>query len=315
MAARDLTSTAGAFDNAKGVAWAAVAVALFALIFVSGKWSGGVASAAQIIWLRYVGGFLCVVAWALLSRERVRGLATPQLPVHAVRAAAGGGGGMAAIYAATNMPVADATAIGLLDGFFTVLLGVFVLKEAFTPRQWGAALVCLAGAMIVVAGDGAGLHLQADTLLAGLVALAGAVLIAVESILIKTLARSERAIIVLFYVNLFGMLLFAAPALWQWQPVPAALTGAFVLLGPIAILAQVCNIQAFRLSDAALIGPVRYTWIVFGALFGWVLFGETPTTATYAGGALILIGGAGLAASRSRRILPTAVPGAPGPPR
>ncbi|MBL6431816.1 MAG: DMT family transporter [Alphaproteobacteria bacterium] len=108
-----------------------------------GKWSGGVASAAQIIWLRYVGGFLCVVAWALLSRERVRGLATPQLPVHAVRAAAGGSGGMAAIYAATNMPVADATAIGLLDGFFTVLLGVFVLKEAFTLRQWGAALVFL----------------------------------------------------------------------------------------------------------------------------------------------------------------------------
>jgi drug/metabolite transporter (DMT)-like permease len=314
MIFRDRTSAAGAFENAKGVAWAAVAVALFALIFVSGKWSGGIASAAQIIWLRYVGGFLCVVAWAFLRRERLHGLAKPKLRVHAVRAIAGGGGGMAAIYAATNMPVADATAIGLLDGFFTVLLGVFVLKETFTLRQWGAALVCLAGAMIVVAGDGASLRLEADMVLAGLAALAGAVLIAVESILIKTLARSERAIVVLLYVNLFGMLLFAGPALWQWQSVPAGLIGAFVLLGPIAIIAQLCNIQAFRLSDAALIGPVRYTWIVFGALFGWVLFGESPTTATYAGGALILIGGAGLAASRSRRILPTAVPGAPGSP-
>ncbi|MBL6431817.1 MAG: hypothetical protein HPM95_14470 [Alphaproteobacteria bacterium] len=111
--------------------------------------------------------------------------------------------------------------------------------------------------MIVVAGDGrsepASRHAACRSRRP-----AGAVLIAVESILIKTLARSERAIIVLFYVNLFGMLLFAGPALWQWQPVPAALTGAFVLLGPIAILAQVCNIQAFRLSDAALIGPVRY---------------------------------------------------------
>ncbi|WP_051242431.1 DMT family transporter [Stappia stellulata] len=312
MVSGDRTSTAGAFDNAKGVAWAAVAVALFALIFVSGKWSGGVASAAQIIWLRYVGGLLCVVAWALLRRERQYGLATPQIHVHAVRAAAGGGGGIAAIYAATNMPVAEATAIGLLDGFFTVLLGVCVLKEAFTLRQWGAAFVCLAGAMIVVAGDGVGLRLAADMVLPGLAALAGAVLIAVESVLIKTLARSERALVVLFYVNLFGMLLFAAPALWQWQPVPASLIGAFVLLGPVAIIAQVCNIQAFRLSDAALIGPVRYTWIVFGALFGWLLFAETPRPATYAGGTLILIGGAGLAASRSRRTQAGPAPGSSG---
>lgn len=312
MVSGDGTSSAGAFDNAKGVAWAAVAVALFALIFVSGKWSGGVASAAQIIWLRYVGGVVCVIVWAVLRRERWHGLATPQIHVHAVRAAAGGGGGMAAIYAATNMPVADATAIGLLDGFFTVLLGVFILKEAFTPRQWGAAFVCLAGAMVVVAGDGASLRLDPDTLTAGLVALAGAVLIAVESILIKTLARSERALVVLLYVNLFGAVLFAGPALWQWQPVSPALTGAFVLLGPVAILAQLCNIQAFRLSDAALIGPVRYTWIVFGALFGWILFAELPSDATYAGGALILIGGAGLAASRSRRIAASADGRAPG---
>ncbi|SDU30455.1 DMT family transporter [Stappia sp. ES.058] len=297
MFARDTTPVAGQFDNAKGVAWASVAVALFALIFVSGKWSGGVASAAQIIWLRYVGGFVCVVAWAVLRRVRLNSLSTSQLPVHAIRATAGGGGGMAAIYAATNMPVADATAIGLLDGFFTVLLGVFLLKEGFTLRQWGAALVCLAGAMIVVAGDGAGFRLAPETAGAAVVALGGAVLIAVESILIKTLARSERAIVVLLYVNLFGMLLFAGPALWQWQSVPAGLIGAFVLLGPVAIVAQICNIQAFRLSDAALIGPVRYTWIVFGALFGWALFAEVPTTATCLGGVLILFGGAGLAAS------------------
>ena len=282
----------------KGIAWAVLAVAIFSLFFLSGKLAGGAASATQIMFMRYAGGFLTVIVVALAMRARLRDFATKQLHFHALRASMGGGGGIMAIYAAAHMPVANATAIGLLDVVFVMLLGVYVLKEIVTPRQWLAAAACLVGAIIVVV-FGSGLRLGEATLEASAAALLGALLLAIESILIKKLARSENAIAFLLYVNLFGTLLLAIPAFIEWRPIPLSYVAAFLMLGPLAIAGQACNIQAFRLADVSLLGPVKYSWIVFAALFGFLFFGEVPQTATYVGGALIVAGGVVIALSRS----------------
>lgn len=287
-------------SNMFGVLWAVLGVGLFGLIYVSGKMTGGAISAGQIIWFRYFGALLTMLIWLMLRRNDLRLIASKQVGLHAVRALAGGGGGMAAIYAASNMEVASATSIGLLDGLFTILLGVFLLKEAFTPTQWLSALVCLFGAMFVVAG-GDSVSLDVNNWFPALIALCGAAMVAIESIMIKTLARSEPAVSVLLYVSAFGTLIFLVPALWLWQPLGSLQTLALLSLGPIAIAGQLCNIKAFRLSDAALIGPIRYSWIIWGTAFGWIFFNEVPSLTTYLGSALILAGGAKLAFSRARR--------------
>jgi drug/metabolite transporter (DMT)-like permease len=272
-----------------GIAWALIAVGLFALTYLAGKLVPG-ASALEIMWLRYVGGLVTVVAWMLIA-GRTHQIGRGQIHLHVLRAAAGGGTGTAAIYAASHMPVADATAIGLLDGFFTIVLGVLVHREVVSLRHWGAALLCLLGAVIVVAGKGAALRLGGDTLFPALVALGGAMLAAIEYILIKGLARSETTLSVLFYVNLFGTLLLGLPALAAWSGQRWPFLAFFLSLGPVAILAQTCNIRALRFTDTAVIGPVRYSWIVFGAVYGLLFFGERPSLSTYVGGAVILAGG------------------------
>ncbi len=58
--------------------------------------------------------------------------------------------------------------------------------------------------------------------------------------------------------------------------------------------------MALRLADVSLIGPVRYSWIIFGALFGFIFFAEQPNTSTYVGGVLILLSGAWLAILRTQ---------------
>jgi drug/metabolite transporter (DMT)-like permease len=272
-----------------GIAWALVAVGLFALTYLAGKFVAG-ASALEIMWLRYVGGLVTVIVW-VLGTGNPHLIGSRQVHVHVLRAAAGAGTGSAAIYAASHMRVADATAIGLLDGFFTIVLGVFVHREIVSLRHWGAALLCLIGAVIVVAGKGVILRLDDQTFFPAVVALGGAVLAAVEYILIKGLARSENTVSVLFYVNLFGALLLGLPALFAWSGQSWLHLAFFLSLGPVAILGQTCNIRALRLTDAAVIGPVRYSWLVFGALYGWLFFGERPNIATYVGGAVILAGG------------------------
>ncbi|BAT58641.1 EamA-like transporter family protein [Variibacter gotjawalensis] len=287
-------------SNLKGIVWALLGVGVFSFYFLAGKFSDGAASATQIMWMRYTGGFITVVVVMLVMRTPVATLETRQLHFHAFRAAMGSGGGIAAIYAAAHMPVANATAIGLMDAVFVMLFGVFLLKETVTARQWLAAGVCLAGAVVVIV-FGRGLNLSEGSLFTSGVALAGALFLAIESLIMKRLARSESAMAYLFYVNLFGSLILTVPGLIEWRPIPLTYIAAFLMLGPLAIAGQSCNIMAFRLTDIALLAPVKYTWIVFAALFGFVFFGEVPTAATYAGGALIVAGGAALALSRVAR--------------
>lgn len=86
----------------------------------------------------------------------------------------------------------------------------------------------------------------------------------------------------------------------NWAGIEIRWIACFLLLGPLAIVAQYCNIQAFRAAPSSVIGPIRYTWIIYGALFGVLFFGEAFTLPMAAGISLILVGGALLARLRNR---------------
>ena len=289
-------------NNLPGVLWALAAVGIFTFTYVAAKLSGTGAAAMQVMWLRYVGGTLTTLA-LLTARGGLSGIGFASRPaLHIGRAAAGAFGASSAVYAASNMPVASASAIGLLDGFFIVLLGLFALGERISVRQALAIVLSMLGALVVVASQGAfGGWDPAFALPAG-IALVGALLVGIESILLKALARSERALIVLLSVNVLGALLLSIPAWFTWVALPWPWLIAFLGLGPLAIAAQYCNIRAFRVADASVVGPVRYTWVVYGALAGAVFFHEPLTPLVWTGIALVLAGGCWLALLRARPV-------------
>ena len=186
-----------------------------------------------------------------------------------------------------------------------VALAALLLREVVRPGHWLAGALSAAGAYVVIraigmdAGDAsaaAGVGGQAPGMpaLDGIVAaLAGALLIACETLMIKILARRESALGVLAHVNAIAALLFAVPGIWAARSagLGVAEIAPFLLLGPLAIAAQFCNILAFRMADAAILGPISYTWILFSALLGYVWFGEVPGPGLALGAALIVIGG------------------------
>ena len=281
--------------HTEAVAWVTVATAIFTVILASGKLTGGQVSAFQILFLRYVGGVATCLILVAIAREPVWRTDARRVATHAARTGCGALSGACAIHAAAEMPIADATAIGLLDGAMAVLLGIVLLREAVGGRQWLAIGVSVAGAAVVTLGNGAFGQIRADDVVPAAVALLGAGLGALEAVLLRMLAVAERPVAVLFFVNLLGLVLLAAPGLLTWRTGADAGGFVFVLLGPFAVLAQYCNIRGFRLAPVAVVGPVGYSWIVFAALLGLFAFGEVPSAATLAGAALIVAGGVMLA--------------------
>ena len=119
-------------DALRGVGWAMLGTGLFSLAYLAGKLSGDVVSVFQIVLLRYLGGSSILLMMTLRQRSLHATLKTRRPVAHLVRSVCSGSGGFAAIYAATHLPAASASAIGLLDGVLIVLLGALVFGERWS---------------------------------------------------------------------------------------------------------------------------------------------------------------------------------------
>ncbi len=267
--------------------------ALFTPVFAAGKFVDGAVPALAIVAIRYLSGALTVGAVVAITRTPIGRLRSPQPLLHLLRVFLGAGGGVCIIKSATLMPIADATAIGLTEGLLIVAFAALLLGERVTVKHVVAGSLCAAGAFVVV-GASIGQTAPGNRYLEGaLLAGAGAVLIALETVMIKVLARREGALGVLAHVNGMAALVFLIPGWWFARSAGLGLSdlAPFLCLGPIAILAQYCNIKAFRLADASILGPISYSWILFSALLGYVWFAEVPAQSTFIGATLIVAGG------------------------
>jgi len=277
--------------NTKAIVWVTVGTALFSLIFASGKFANGSAGSLQILFLRYIGGLATLLLVLAVRHERLSAYRSPKPVSHFMRAVFGASGGGALIYASANMPIVDATAIGLLYVVFVIPLGVVFLRERLSGQHLGAIAICCTGAAFIMASRGAFTAFHLAYLFPAGIAVLGAALLAVEGLMIKLLSSSDRAMTVLLYVNTFGILLMAGPAAMQWVPLSFEAATLFVLLGPLAVTAQYCIVQGYRLASLSIVGPVDYTWLIFAALIGFLCFDEIPTLGVAVGSAVIAIGG------------------------
>ncbi|EPJ53987.1 MAG: hypothetical protein OFPI_08550 [Osedax symbiont Rs2] len=293
MSANSQTLTNNATgNNMQAILWVLSGTAVFSMIFASGKLLGGSDWVWQIIFFRYLSGLAVMIAVA--RYQKVRLTLSPKWPMHLSRALVGGAGGCAAIYAAANMAVADAAAIGLLDSVFAIILGMLIFRELVSVRRWLAISGCIAGAVVVLLDQGA---FQAESALgfAALAALGSAIFLALESVLIRALAVKEDIIVVLLHVNFFGALLFAIPALLIWGETDTVTKLTLCLLGPLAILGQYCNIRGYRIANLSIVAPVGYSWIIFALAIDYLFFSQPLTAMLISGSALILLSGLYLA--------------------
>lgn len=275
---------------AAAVALSLAGSGLFALVFAFPKaahLAGVELPWFQVVFIRYAMGFLTILPLAFLRCGRGQSIKSPQAKLHFARAFCGFACLGCLTFAMTRMPYADAVAISYTKGAIILLLAWWFLKEKVTARHWGAVMVSMAGAILVAAPQG--LAEGIDPI--AFIAFAGAVLMAIEMMILKFSAMREGPVVILLHVNGFAALLTLVPTLlWGVWP-PVGDWWYIFLMGPVAIVAQILNIRAFKLADASFLAPFGYSVVVFSALIGVFAFRELMTVSTLTGGLLILLGG------------------------
>jgi drug/metabolite transporter (DMT)-like permease len=232
-----------------------------------------------IVFFRNAVAMAFLLPW-LLIRHRNLSLKTNCPQLHFLRAAAG----LAAMYcffiALKLLRLADAMLLCYTLPIFIPIIEWFWLKEPVS-RQTKIA--------VIVGFIGIGLVLKPGFSLfqaAGLVGLASGLLAALAIVGIRRMTVTEPVVRVVFYFTVFSTLVSAIPLAWTWQTPTDHMLVELGVMGVLAIMAQMCLTKGYSLAPAGQVGPFSYGNVVFAALLGWLLWGETLDGLTLAGAVL-----------------------------
>lgn len=245
----------------------------------------------QVLGISSFVGMLITGKWIFFSRGP-KGFRPSKNPyLHLLRACVISGTAYTAVKSLQTLPLADFYGIVFIMPFLVMVLAILVLKEKVGWRRWAAAGVAFSG-VLLIAGP------QFETLGMGIVfAALAACCGAANIILMRKIGHGEILPLYGFYpfVMMFAIsVLMAALSGFDTLVAPAPLDiPIFAIHGPFAVFAIICvSIGFAKAPETSIIAPFHYTQIIWGIVFGWLIFHSTPTSGTWMG--LGLVVGAGL---------------------
>lgn len=241
---------------------------------------------AEILFWRQLPTIPVLLAWFAL-RGRIKALKTTRAKAHAGRAVTGIMGMLGTFGAVTLLPLAEATTLNFTVVFWAVILSSLLLGEKVGKWRWLAVIAGFAGVLLIVQpGSGQ------IPLFGALVALFGAFMVAIISIQIRDLGKTEEPLVVVFYFALFSTPLLALALPFVAAPHPLE---SWLLLGAIAaggLLGQFLLTASLRYGTVSSVIVMDYSALLWATLLGWQLFGQLPPAAIWLGAPLII--GAGI---------------------
>lgn len=276
-------STATPDSTRLGILLMLLAVLMFSLNDVLGKWLVSTYSVGQLLLLRglaaltVIGIFAAGRGWRGLLDVSRPGLMGGRMVLTAIEIGS-------FYYAVSYMPLTDAITFWLAAPIYVAALSPMLLGEHVGWRRWSAIGVGFLGVLIA-------LRPSPETLTApALVAIAGSFSFGLMMITGRALRQSGDLALV-FWPTLASALFGAVLAPFNWVS-PTSIDTVFLgLLGVFALAAHYFTNRSLILADAATVTPYQYTLLVWAMIFGWLFFHETPRATTLVGAALIVLSG------------------------
>lgn len=269
----------------QGAIWMLIAAVLFSVLNTLIRWLTAERGLPpfQAAFFRIFFGLLFMVP--LMLRAGRAGLGRHN-PLYIRRALAGVVGMLASFYAIAHLPLATSTALSFTAPMFTTVLAVFMLGEQIRMRRWSAIVVGFVGAVIILRPGWTAID-------AGMIAaLISAGSSALNTIVIKLLARTEPANAIVTWMALYYTPLLFIPALFVWEWPEWDMWPWIVLMGVLGSLGHMAMTRSFRAADATVVMTFDYSRLPFSAVLGLVFFAEYPDEYTLLGG--LVIGASGL---------------------
>ncbi|WP_062763014.1 DMT family transporter [Falsirhodobacter sp. alg1] len=248
------------------------------------KFLGGSYNPVQIVFFSVCLGMPVVTV--MLMRDRTDGNLIPRHPWWSLaRTVAAVVSGLSAFYAFTVLPLAQTYAILFATPLLITLLAIPVLGEKVGLHRGSAILAGLIGVMIVIQPGSAPLTWGHAA------ALLSAISGSLASIIVRKVGRDERSVVLILYPMMANFVTMACILPFVYKPMPVEHLGLLGLMSVLAFCGMLLTIVAYRAGEAVLVAPMQYSQIIWAALFGFLIFGESLKLNTILGAAVIIMSG------------------------
>ncbi len=286
---------------AAGLVLGVLAYAFFAGQDASIKWLvSGFGAAAVPVWqILFVRSLFIVLATVAAGGRPMlrRAVATPMKQPLVGRAVITLAAWLCYYSSSRTLPLAQMLTLYFSAPIIATILARPLLGEFVPGSRW--ACVGLGFVGVLVACDPGRL----STSWAAAMVLVAASFWGVAIILMRRIARRESSLLQMFYTNAVFLVPTGIGSLLAWQPVTAHQAALLGLICVAGTCGQVCLFEGARRAPASMMATVEYSALVWAFLLGFVVFGDIPDVAVFAGAALILGAGVLLLATERRRLV------------
>lgn len=291
-------------DSARGILFLVVGIAVFSLQDLILKWLAGDYPLHQAMVTRSLTALPLLLILARIDGG-IGALFTANTRAMILRGLVMFLAYFAYYIALPALPLATTVALYFSAPLFITVLSVLILKEQVGPRRWVALALGFAGVVVMVR--------PGSTLFdwAALLPVVSGLCYALSMIGARRLGETESAPALAFWGNAVFLILALVlsaifgsgaydgashPSLafltrgWVWPTGPDLLL--MMATGVVAALGLTFLTQAYRIAEASVVTPFEYTAMIWGVLWGWLVWQDWPDATTWAGIATII--GAGL---------------------
>ena len=283
--------------------WMILASLFFSMMGVCIKYASAHFHTFELVFFR---GLIGVVFMAWICRMQGITLRTPIPMMHVWRSVVGVTSLAAWFYALGHLPLSTAMTLNYMSGVWVAvfLVGGTLLSGKLREIRRQVPIV-----LAVLAGFGGVVLLlrptiEQDQWVAGVVGLLSGLIAALAYIQVAALGRlHEPEARTVFYFSVgttvvgAALMLITGMSTWLWPSVLWLLP-----VGVLAALGQLCMTKAYSRGSTMVVANLQYSGIVFGALFGLLLFGDQIALMGWLGMTLIMASGIASTILRNRAL-------------
>ena len=281
-----MSDTALNNDNSvvRGIAAIVCGVFLFSIADGFGKWFGMAGyHTTQIVFFRYLFGLLpvSIVIW----HSGIGALRTQRPIAHIVR-------GIMMFMALSlffrglrDVPLAEGIAVAFSAPLFVTAMSAPVLGEKVGAQRWAAVLVGFVGMLVMLRPGSGAFRFDALFIIASAFCFASVMLFT------RRLSRTETNASMYAYSTIVAGLCTLPFLTVTWITPEGAHLWLFMLLGVVGGIASFLMIVAYRNAPAAVNAPFDYTALIWSALWGWLIWRETPDVFVWVGASIVVSAG------------------------
>lgn len=182
------------------------------------------------------------------------------------------------------LPLADAYTVIFMMPFIATILSILFYKQSASPKEWMAIALGFSG--VVVAFQPSSSSFSPFVVVPAAAALA----IALMFILSRSLEGASFLSLGFWPVAVCSALCFPL-MLTDMKPIEPVHYWIFLAQAGGACVGLTCLSMAFRMAPASMISPFLYTQMIWGLVFGMLIFGDYPGAWMLAGSGIVILSG------------------------